>query len=97
MKVNDRKGVTDPRLVGLSAVRPTGGTIPPALPAGDRVSVSEAARALARLRAEVGDVGAVDQAKVESLASLVARGQYTVDLREVARRLLRELIGDVLG
>ena len=61
------------------------------------MSVSEAARELARLRGEVGDVGFVDQTKVENLASVVAKGQYTADLREVARRLLRELIGDVIG
>jgi anti-sigma28 factor (negative regulator of flagellin synthesis) len=61
------------------------------------VSVSEAARELARLRAEVEDVGVVDPMRVENLASVVAKGQYTADLREVARRLLRELIGDALG
>jgi flagellar biosynthesis anti-sigma factor FlgM len=97
MKVNDRKGVGSPHVVGPSGVRPDGLILPPAPPAGDQVSVSEAARELARLRAEVGDVGIVDQTKVENLASVVAKGQYTADLREVARRLLRELIGDVLG
>lgn len=97
MKVNDRKGLADPQVIGLGGVRPEGGTPPPTPPAGDQVSVSEAARELLRLRAEVGDVGAVDQAKVENLASVVAKGQYTADLREVARRLLRELIGESLG
>ena len=95
--VNDRKGMGNPHVVGPSGVRPDGLITPPAPPTGDQVSVSEAARELARLRAEVGDVGFVDRRKVENLASVVAKGQYTVDLREVARRLLRELIGDVLG
>jgi flagellar biosynthesis anti-sigma factor FlgM len=97
MKVNDRKGVGEPHVVGPSGLRPDGLTPPPAPPAGDQVSVSEAARELARLRAEVEDVGVVDPMRVENLASVVAKGQYTADLREVARRLLRELIGDALG
>lgn len=97
MKVNDRKGVGDPRVVGPNGVRPEGAPAPEPPAQGDQVSVSEAARALARLRGEVGDPGAVDQAKVENLASVIAKGEYSADLREVAKRLMRELLGDALG
>jgi hypothetical protein len=97
MKVNDRKGLIDPAL-GVSHGVPHGpGAAAPIGGDGDQVTVSGAARELARLRGEVGDVGAVDQEKLRGLAAVMARGQYSADLRDVAKKMLRELLSDVLG
>jgi flagellar biosynthesis anti-sigma factor FlgM len=97
MKVDDRKSVTDPRLGTTSTVQP--GTAPASEPVsgGDQVTVSSAARELARLRAEVGDVSAVDQQKLQGLTAVMARGQYSADLRDVAKKILREMMSDLLA
>jgi flagellar biosynthesis anti-sigma factor FlgM len=63
---------------------------------GDRVSVSEAARELARLRAEVGPVEAGDAARVTDLRTAVAAGRYAFDSTRVAQSLLRDVLGQVL-
>jgi anti-sigma28 factor (negative regulator of flagellin synthesis) len=98
MRVNERKGVLDPQVGGAGAVRPEGGAEPPGgSPDIDRVSVSQAARDLALLRVGVGDVGAVDQEKVAGLSAVMARGQYSADLRDVARKLLREILGELVS
>ena len=99
MKIQERKGVLDPRLGGPDAVRPDGGSSSgsPAPGSGDQVTVSEAARELARLRAEVGDLGAVRQDRVEGLAAVMAKGQYSADFDDVAEKILRELLGEVLA
>ena len=67
---------------------------PVAEPSGDRVTVSEDARTLARLRGELGDVDAVRTEKVEELRGRIERGDYDVDLRSVARRLLTVIFGE---
>ena len=99
MKIQERKGVLDPRLGGPDPVRPDGGasgeSVAPG--SGDQVTVSEAARDLARLRAEVGDLGAVRQDKVEGLAAVMAKGQYSADFHDVAEKVLREVLGEVLA
>jgi flagellar biosynthesis anti-sigma factor FlgM len=97
MKVNEQKGVTDPRLGGVQGVRPGGGAEAQAAAGGDQVSLSDAARELARMRAQVGDVGAVDQQKVSGLTAVMAKGQYSADFRDVAKKMMRELLGDLLG
>jgi negative regulator of flagellin synthesis FlgM len=63
-------------------------------PPGDRVSVSEDARTLARLRGELGDLAAVRTEKVEALRGQIERGEYRVDFRAVARRLLEAVFGE---
>ena len=39
----------------------------------------------------------VDQEKLRGLAAVMARGQYSADLRDVAKKVLRELLSDVLA
>jgi anti-sigma28 factor (negative regulator of flagellin synthesis) len=98
MRVNDRKSVLDPRVGGPEPVGAGDGAAPArGSEGGDRVSVSEAARELAILRVGVGDLGALDRARVAGLAARLARGDYSADLREVARRMLRELLGEAVG
>jgi flagellar biosynthesis anti-sigma factor FlgM len=98
MKVSERKGVLDPKVGGLGPVRPDGQAgAPVAPPTTDQVSVSDAARELARLRAEVGDVGEVRTAKVEGLSAVMAKGQYSADVRDVAQKLLRHVLGELVA
>jgi len=99
MKIDEHKGVLDSQLAGLDPVRPeAGGKVPlPAAPAGDRVSVSDTARQLAGVRAEVGDVGAVREQRVTGLRAAIDQGQYRPDLHQVARSVLREVMSDVLA
>ena len=97
MKVNERKGVIDPAVAG-SAVRPDGAAAasePPA--AADRVSVSDAARDLARLRSAVGDVNTVGAERVSGLSAVMAKGQYSADVRDVAAKVLRSILGELLS
>jgi len=63
----------------------------------DKVSVSEEARTLSRLRAELGDVGAVRTEKVEELREKIDRGEFRVDLKAVARKLLESIFGESSG
>lgn len=99
MKIGDRRN-TDPLGVGTvggadgSATERVdgegGGT--------DSVRVSTAARALARLIARqeaVADDVRTD--RVEPLRAAVAEGRYQVDLQATAKKLLREVVGDLLG
>jgi len=98
MKVNERKGVLDPRLGSPTAVRPDGAASAQAGPApGDQVSVSDTARELAQLRGKVGDLGAVRQEKIQGLAAVMAKGQYSADLGDVARKFLGEVLGQLLA
>jgi len=97
MKVNDRKGPIDPTVAG-PAVRPDGGVAAPEPPAAtDKVSVSDAARDLARLRSAVGDVNTVDMQKVSGLSAVMAKGQYSADVRDVASKVLRSILGELLS
>ena len=101
MKINEQKGVLDSHLGGPDAVRQRSGTTPAPgrleAPAGDRVSVSDGARELARLRAAVGDVDGIRSERVEALRAEVSAGRYQVDLEATARKLLGELLGELLG
>ncbi len=96
MNITDGKGVLESQLAYPAAVR--GGAASTvagaAAPAADRVSVSDAARDLVRLRAAArdDDPGAAD--RVAALRAAVASGQYRVDPTVVARSVLRELVSE---
>jgi flagellar biosynthesis anti-sigma factor FlgM len=97
MKIDDRKGVLDPQLVGTDPVRPDGrAVVPQTAQTGDRVSVSDTARQLAGLRAAVGDLGEVRPERVAVLQAAVDAGRYDVDPHAVAQSFLREVAGDAL-
>ena len=67
-------------------------TATPGIAAGeDSVELSPLARALANLRAEVGDPEAVDSKRVAELRTAVGNGTYDPPAADVADALLREL------
>lgn len=99
MKIHERKGVLDPRLGGPDAIQSEshGGVTAPSPGSPDQVSVSDLGRQIARFRADVGDVNDIREDKVRGLQAVMAKGQYSADIRDVARKLLREILGQVLG
>jgi flagellar biosynthesis anti-sigma factor FlgM len=101
MKIEDGKGVQGPRVDPTGSSRPAAkGAVRGAeagAPAGDQVSVSDTARHLAQLRVQVGDPHAVRQDRVASLQSVMAKGQYSADIGDVAEKFLREKLGEILA
>ena len=106
MKVNDPLGPIGPGATnrpgeasGVGSASPTrardGRQVAPATE--DKISVSEDARTLSRLRGELGDVGAVRADKVEELRGQIERGEYRPDLKQVARKLLQAIFGERVG
>jgi len=57
----------------------------------DRVDLSPLAKALASLRAEVGDPEAIDTERVAQLRTALGNGSYEAPASDVADALLREL------
>jgi len=53
----------------------------------DEVALTDTALRLKRIEAGLSDVPEVDQAKVEALRERISAGEYTVDGRDVARKL----------
>jgi negative regulator of flagellin synthesis FlgM len=99
MKVDDRKTVLDPRVGGTQTPAPGGQSpVSGGAPASaDQVSVSDTARDLAKLRSAVGDPDVVREEKVATLREAVENGSYHPDVRETAKKLLRELLGYLSG
>jgi flagellar biosynthesis anti-sigma factor FlgM len=102
MKINDGKGVQGPGIDGTGAARPApaagasrGAEV--IAPAADQVSVSETARQLAQLHADVGDPLAVRADKVEGLRAVMAKGHYSADIQQVAQKFLHETLGHLLA
>jgi anti-sigma28 factor (negative regulator of flagellin synthesis) len=92
MKVNEPKVLLHPRLGGPI------GRVPGVPPRGaDRVSVSDSGRLLAGLKAEVGPLDVLREEKVAGLRAVMAKGTYRPDLQDVARQVLRELLGQLLA
>ena len=60
----------------------------------DQVSVSDTARDLAKLRSAVGDPDTVREEKIAKLREAVENGSYHPDVRETAKKLLRDILGD---
>jgi len=98
MRVNGRKELPNPLVSGIKAVRHGPLAAPAAAPAADdQVSVSETARQLAILCVGVGNVSLVREGKVTGLRAVMAKGQYSADFQNVARDVLRELLGQLLS
>ena len=83
--------------VGSPAEVPDGVAARPVLGGGDRVSVSQEARELARLRAEVGPVDTVRTDRVSALRAAVESGQYRPEPVAVATSVLRDILGQLLA
>ncbi len=65
--------------------------------AQDSVELSSTARLLQRLRGEVGDVDAIETARVHELQERVDANEYHPAPRAIAERLLSELASDALS
>jgi flagellar biosynthesis anti-sigma factor FlgM len=62
------------------------------VPAGqDKAEMSERARLLAKARAELGNVEATDTERIAALRSQIESGDYTVQVNELARKLLAKV------
>ena len=92
MKVNEPKVVLHPRFGG-----PNGRASGAPAGAADRVSVSDMGHLLAGLKAEVGPLDVLREEKVTGLRAVMARGNYSPDIQDVARQFLRELLGQLLA
>lgn len=79
----NRVGQTDD-----TAERAVGQTSSATSPRGDRVSLSDEARVLTAIRAEVAAAPDLRREKVDALKQSVADGTYTVYSKKVAQRLL---------
>jgi flagellar biosynthesis anti-sigma factor FlgM len=99
MKVNDRKGVLNRAVECTAGVRPSDASAAATTPAApeDRVSVSDAARELSRLRSDLGPVDLVRPEKIASIQDVMAKGQYSADPPRVARDFLREILSQLLS
>lgn len=102
MKINDHGGPGAPNRPGASPevqheVKRNRASAQETPAERDRVSVSEEARTLSRLRAEVGDIRGIRTERVEEIRTRIARGEFRVDLRAVARKLLESLFGERSG
>lgn len=104
MKVNDRKTIQDPRAGGLPGTvdaAPAGRADEASEGSSDSVRVSQVARALARLVDHGGALAegltTVRPEVVDPLRDAVAKGEYRIDFEGTARKLLREILGDLAG
>jgi len=61
------------------------------------VKTSDIGREFVRLQAEVGDVDTLREAVVSGLQAVVESGEYRAELHDVARKLLQEILGQILG
>ena len=61
------------------------------------MTISDVARAFVTLQAEVGDVDALRQERVSGLHAAVQSGEYRAEVSDVARKLLQEILGQILG
>jgi len=52
---------------------------------------------LAGLKAEVGPLDVLREEKVTGLRAVMAKGNYSPDIQDVARQFLRELLGQLLA
>jgi flagellar biosynthesis anti-sigma factor FlgM len=95
MKIDERKVLLDPRLAGVLEARR--GLAILACRARDRVSVSDVARDLVRLHAALGEIDALRHERVTELRAAMANGTYGAESEQVARKLLREVLGELLG
>ena len=80
------------REAGATAgAKPGGGQASAPVAGEDTVELSPLARTLGALRAEVGDVEAIDEKRVTELRESVQNGTYNPSSQDIASALLREL------
>jgi anti-sigma28 factor (negative regulator of flagellin synthesis) len=93
MKIDERKVRLDALVAEIGGIRPR---ITGRGSAEDRVDVSRAARMLAELRPEVGEVDVLRHDRVIELRAAMASGSYRAQAPDVARCVLREVLGQLV-
>lgn len=97
MRITRRSSIQSPA-VGGTTTPPGGATRSGSTGAtGDSVELSDAARTLQRLRAEIGDLDTISTDAVQALQQRVDSDEYHPAARVVAERLLTELASDLLS
>ena len=93
MRIDDAKELGGAKVDGARGTR-GGASLRNALgfEDGDRVQVSDTARLLVRLKAEVGPVNTVRNDVVARLRDQVASGEYQPDFGTVAQNMLRDVM-----
>ena len=97
MKVNEPKVLLHPRFGGPTGRVPTGRVWEAPTSAADPFSVSDRGRLLVGLTGELGPLDVLREEKVTELRAVVAQGNYSADVQDVARQFLRELLGELLA
>jgi hypothetical protein len=90
--IEEGAGIAAPALGSTPGAKRTGETTG----GPDRVDVSQAARLLQRLRAEIGDLDTIASDRVEDLRAQLAADLYRPAPQAVAERLLAELTTDLV-
>ena len=94
MKINGTQNPIDPRLNGASPVNgaqvaPPAERTSPTRSTAVEATVSERARLLQKAHATLDETPGVRQEKVDALKQAVAQGNYHVDFRWLADKMLR--------
>ena len=93
MRIDDAKETVGAKIDGARGVRGAPSLRNAlGLEDGDRVQVSDTARLLVRLKAEVGPVNTVRNDVVARLRDQVASGEYRPDFGLVAQNMLRDVM-----
>jgi len=95
---NPLAGASTSREAGAAGgVKPRGDQTPAPVAGQDTVELSPLARTLGALRAEVGDVEAIDEQRVAELREALQKGTYQPSSQDIAGALLRELTSNKIA
>ncbi len=93
-RIDGGRTALDAAVTDRAAAPSAHGESPAAAGATDHVELSPEARRLAALRSELGDLTAVDDARMARLRQAVEAGSYAPDPKQLAESLLRRLAED---
>jgi anti-sigma28 factor (negative regulator of flagellin synthesis) len=93
MKIDERKVTLDALIGDIATARARASG---SLGAEDRVEVSAAARVLAELRPALGEVDVVRHDRVIELRATMESGSFRAHPPDIARSLLREVLGQLV-
>jgi len=88
--VDPYRAKVDKEAADAAAGRASNGTQTPVPAQGDRVSLSDSARLQAAAHAQIANAPEARQEMVDAIKQRVDSGQYTVDARKVAEKLVQE-------
>ncbi|MCX8043191.1 MAG: flagellar biosynthesis anti-sigma factor FlgM [Desulfobacterota bacterium] len=99
MKIHNEESIRTVEQLRKSTAEQTAKTRKISTPStdGDHVELSDKAREFSRIKDVLETVPDVRSDKVKALSEAVERGTYTVDTRDVAGKIIRESIIDILA